>query len=136
MDHLDLRDPDRIRRHSPPAINAQIDLELRQRAAGSSGEQVIAQRLGELNREWEVDRALMAVFPVLGGLSFGLGLSRARRHPRRFNGWFTLLGVQMGFMMLHALVGWCPPVAALRRLGFRSAREIEAERHALIHGHA
>jgi hypothetical protein len=31
----------------------------------------------------------------------------------------------------HALRGWCPPVSALRRLGFRTAKEIDEERYAL-----
>jgi hypothetical protein len=33
-----------------------------------------------------------------------------------------------GFMVQHALQGWCPPIALLRRLGVRTAREIEEER--------
>jgi hypothetical protein len=33
--------------------------------------------------------------------------------------------------MQHALQGWCPPVPILRRLGFRTAREIFEERLAL-----
>lgn len=35
------------------------------------------------------------------------------------------------FLMQHALQGWCPPVPILRRLGFRTAREIFEERLAL-----
>jgi hypothetical protein len=31
----------------------------------------------------------------------------------------------------HALQGWCPPLSAIRRLGVRSAAEIEEERTAL-----
>jgi hypothetical protein len=36
-----------------------------------------------------------------------------------------------GFLFQHAVEGWCPPIPVLRRLGFRTAREIDIERVAL-----
>lgn len=45
--------------------------------------------------------------------------------------WFILPGIVAGFLLQHAVQGWCPPVALFRRLGFRTASEIEAERYAL-----
>jgi hypothetical protein len=36
------------------------------------------------------------------------------------------------FLLQHALQGWCPPVPILRRLGYRTAREIFEERLALL----
>ena len=36
-----------------------------------------------------------------------------------------------GFLLQHAVQGWCPPVPVFRRLGFRTANEIDAERYAL-----
>ena len=36
-----------------------------------------------------------------------------------------------GFLLQHAVQGWCPPVPVMRRLGFRTEREIDAERTAL-----
>jgi hypothetical protein len=35
------------------------------------------------------------------------------------------------FLFQHAVQGWCPPVPILRRLGYRTAREIDDERAAL-----
>ena len=35
------------------------------------------------------------------------------------------------FLLQHALQGWCPPVPILRRQGFRTRHEIDAERQAL-----
>jgi len=35
------------------------------------------------------------------------------------------------FLLQHAIQGWCPPVPILRRLGFRTADEINRERYAL-----
>jgi hypothetical protein len=72
----------------------------------------------------------MANFAVLGGLTFALGL-RSIRARRKANGWLVLFGTQLGFLLFHSVYGWCPPVPVLRRLGFRTAREIEAERHAI-----
>lgn len=37
----------------------------------------------------------------------------------------------LGFLFQHAVQGWCPPVSLLRRLGFRTSSEIDAERYAL-----
>ena len=34
-------------------------------------------------------------------------------------------------MIQHVLKGWCPPLVLLRRLGFRTAAEINRERMAL-----
>ena len=42
-----------------------------------------------------------------------------------------LPGVVGGFLLQHALSGWCPPVTLLRRLGFRTAGEIHREKYAL-----
>jgi hypothetical protein len=35
------------------------------------------------------------------------------------------------FLFQHAVQGWCPPLPILRRLGFRTASEIDTERYAL-----
>jgi hypothetical protein len=36
-----------------------------------------------------------------------------------------------GFLLQHAVQGWCPPVPVFRRLGFRTQTEIDYERYAL-----
>jgi hypothetical protein len=45
--------------------------------------------------------------------------------------WLAVPLLVGGFLFQHALQGWCPPVPVLRRLGFRTAREIDIERVAL-----
>ena len=45
--------------------------------------------------------------------------------------WLVLSLVVSGFLLRHAVEGWCPPVPVLRRLGVRTRLEIERERHAL-----
>ncbi len=39
--------------------------------------------------------------------------------------------VVAGFLLQHAVSGWCPPVPLLRRAGVRTTREINQERFAL-----
>lgn len=84
----------------------------------------IGERLAQLDREWDVERALQANFAAVSLLGLLLGAKVDKR-------WLALAGVAPAFMVQHALQGWCPPLALLRRLGFRTAREIGNERFAL-----
>jgi len=125
---------DRVRAHSPSSVNEKIDLltEARLARLEEAGPEEAARRLEELDREWDIDRALMLFFSGAGGLTFGLGLKRLRRFGQgRGNGWLSFFSVQLAFLGVHAAYGWCPPVALLRRLGFRTHSEIEKERDAV-----
>lgn len=124
---LDPRTDDRVRRHTSPDVNTKIDRLTRAivEDCATGGRDAIVLRLKELDREWDVDRALMANFAVVGGATLMLG---ERHHP----GWKYFFRAQMGFLFMHALVGWCPPLAVFRRLGFRTAKEIALEREALV----
>jgi hypothetical protein len=84
----------------------------------------IARRLQELDEEWDIERAIEANAAAVNliGLTFGL-LGKSR--------WFLLPAVASGFLLQHAVQGWCPPIPVLRRLGFRTAFEIDHERQAL-----
>lgn len=127
--------PDRIRDHSAHKVNESIALMTRARAEESvrQGPDSIVRRLAELDHEWDIDRVLMANFAVAGGVAYTLGLRRPRRpFANSPNGFATLLGVQLGFLLMHATLGWCPPMAVWRRLGVRSKAEIEAERAYLL----
>ena len=84
----------------------------------------ITERLGVLDREWEIERVLQA---NAGSLAL-VGTLLGSRVDRRF---LLLPGVVYTFFLQHALHGWCPPIPVLRRLGVRTNREIERERYAL-----
>jgi hypothetical protein len=45
--------------------------------------------------------------------------------------WYLLPTVVLSFLLLHAIQGWCPPLAILRTLGIRTREEIARERYAL-----
>jgi hypothetical protein len=84
----------------------------------------IPARLRELDEEWDIERAIEANAAAVSllGLTFGL-LGKSR--------WFLLPAAVSGFLLQHAVQGWCPPIPMLRRLGFRTSFEIEQERQAL-----
>lgn len=134
---LDLQLPgDRVRELTAPHVNQRIDAAMQASIAAciEQGPKAIERRLSELDREWDVDRALMVTFGAVGGAVFLNGIRRYADSPpfgERRKGLLYLFGTQLGFLTLHGLMGWCPPAAVLRRLGFRTMREIEAERRAL-----
>jgi hypothetical protein len=123
---------DRVRQHTSSKVNAKIDRETAARINEYErlGPVERGRRLGELDREWDIDRGLMLLFSAVGGLTFTLGMTRMRPW-RRWNGWLSLFSTQVGFMGFHAAIGWCPPVVLLRRLGIRTRKEIDRERQSI-----
>ena len=122
---------DLIRNHTPREVNKTIDRQTERFLTDVGSEpHRIRQRLWELDREWHLDRALIAVFSVVGSFTAHRAFSAVRRGAR-VSGWRALFWTQMGFLLHHAIRGWCPPVAVLRRIGFRTEKEIAAERMAL-----
>lgn len=115
----------RVERWTPAARNRAIrertDSAVEHYEGAPAG--AIEARLQELNREWDIERALQA--NAAGVALAGLALSFA---DRRF---LLLPAAVFTFFLQHALFGWCPPVPVLRRLGVRTVREIERERYAL-----
>ena len=124
---------DRIRDHTPPRVNRRIDqktaADLERLLAGDA--MAISRRFDELDREWDIDRAVMAVLSLVGGANALFSLRRwlAGQKPGRSA---AFLGIQLAFLFHHARSGWCPPVSVLRRLGFRTRMEIEEEKRALL----
>lgn len=129
-------DADRVRRHTAPSVNEQIDRLTRAsiQEHSAAGPAAIQRRLASLDHEWDVDRALMVNFAIAGGASFAVGLARYTRSPLlgpRRKGFLYFFGTQLAFLLLHGVAGWCPPAVVFRRLGFRTQREIEVERAGL-----
>lgn len=122
---------DRIREHTAEEVNRRIDRETRGAVAeATSSPGARRARLAELEREWSIDRALMLNFGLVGALT-GFKAMSSLKHHGRLGGWGVFFWVQMGFLVHHAIRGWCPPLPLFRRLGFRSEKEISAERVAL-----
>lgn len=81
-------------------------------------------RIEELDAEWDTERVLEANASTLTLCGIFLGTVSSRKYL-----WLSA-GV-MGFLLQHAVEGWCPPLAVLRRMGVRTQTEIEYERYAL-----
>lgn len=116
----------RVAANTPASIHARIEADTVARVRHLANDRaMIPLRLADLDDEWDVDRTLETADAalILGGV--GLAVATGNR-------WFFALPAAVaGFMLQHALQGWCPPLPLLRWLGFRTRREIELERHAL-----
>ena len=116
----------RVPSHTKAEINRKIERETACRLQYfAQNRNEIPERLQELDEEWDFERAIEANASVLAFTGVALGVSR---NPK----WLILPALVTGFLFQHAIQGWCPPVPILRRLGFRTAYEIEEERQALI----
>jgi hypothetical protein len=107
-------------------VNARISRKTRASvvAAARGGPAAIENRLRTLDREWDIERTLEANAAAASLLGLALGALVDRR-------FFVFPAVVAGFLLQHALQGWCPPLPAFRRLGVRTPREIDVERTAL-----
>ena len=117
---------DRVRRNTAPEVLARIDAKIERniRFYATQPTTAIAQRLEELDREWSIERWIEANASSLALTGLTLGLTVNRK-------WLLLTGGVLGFLLWHAVDGWCPPVPILRRLGIRTRREIDSEKYAL-----
>ena len=117
---------DRVPQHTAGHVNAEIRHQTERNVArcAARGRAAIDQRLAELDREWDIERTLEAnaATASLVGLTLGATVNRK---------WFLFPAAVAGFLLQHAVQGWCPPMPLFRRMGFRTASEIDYERYAL-----
>ena len=119
-------DYDRDRRHTATEVLRRIDDDTaaRLQSCANAEPALIGERLTELDREWDTDRAIEAEASLvaLAGLALGVLVRPA----------FLAIPTAVGAAVLtHAVSGWYPLLPVFRRLGIRTAREIERERYAL-----
>ena len=117
---------ERVPLHTARHVNDQIRRQTEGRVArcAAGGRQAIDHRLRELDREWDIERTLEANAATASLIGLMLGATVDRK-------WFIFPAVVAGFLLQHAVQGWCPPIPVVRRLGFRTATEIDYERYAL-----
>lgn len=84
----------------------------------------IKHRLKELEAEWDIERVLEtnAASAIIVTTTLGFTVNKK---------WFLGTGVVGGFLLQHALQGWCPPLEVFRRMGIRTCSEINYEKEAL-----
>src|SRR5262249_47179601 len=117
---------DRVRRRTSPEILEKLERELERnvRFYGGRSEAEITQRIAELEKEWSIKCYLNTNASALGLNGAGLGLVASRK-------WRLLSAAVGGFLLKHAVSGWCPPVPLLRRLGIKTRSELNREKFAL-----
>ncbi len=114
----------------PSSTRTEINDEIRRQTEANiahysrQGLDAIERRLKELSEEWDVERVLEANAATASLIGLTLGATVDRR-------WFLFPAVVAGFLLQHALQGWCPPLEIFRRRGVRTASEIDYERYAL-----
>jgi hypothetical protein len=89
------------------------------------GNAVLSDRIERLNREWDIERVLETNAASVILLSSIMG------YKKKKCGWFLITGTVGIFLLQHALQGWCPPLPFIRKLGIRTAEEINQEKTAL-----
>ena len=115
----------RVTSNTSAAVNQRLQEQMLARIARyKSYPQGIPRRLRQLDREWDIERAIEMNSSIISLAGLGLTLTVDRR-------WIILPIAVQAFLLQHAIQGWCPPVPILRRLGFRTEHEIDQERQAL-----
>lgn len=117
---------ERVPSHTSSQINAVIHeraIESIEKYRNASSDEITA-RIEELNTEFDIERMLEAnaATIALSGIILGATVNKK---------WLILSGLVTGFLLQHALQGWCPPLPVLRKLGFRTPQEIDEELYAL-----
>jgi hypothetical protein len=116
----------RVPDHTDASINEMIRQQTQRNVARlqNAGPEAIRRRLAELDAEWDIERTLEANAATASLIGLTLGATVDRR-------WFLFPAVVAGFLLQHALQGWCPPLPVFRRMGIRTSYEIDHERYAL-----
>ncbi len=117
----------RVPQNTAEETNRWIRQEMRRRVASyrNASPEEIDQRLDELDHEWDTERMLETNASLVAFTGCVLTAAVDRR-------WIVLPMAVTAFLFQHAIQGWCPPLPLIRNLGFRTMREIDEERMALL----
>lgn len=120
------REPDRVRRYTSEERLRRLDREMAQRLRIYAGQpaRAISARIGELQREWSIERYLQINVATIGLVSGALAVAKDRR-------WGLVTCAGLGFFLYHALEGFDPPLPLMRKAGLRTREEIDREIYAL-----
>lgn len=81
-------------------------------------------RIKQLDKEWNLERAIELEAPLMIGLGALLGTVHNKK-------WYALSATAASMVLVHNTTGWYPLMPLFRKLGLRSQNEIETERNAL-----
>ncbi|HVK02258.1 MAG TPA: hypothetical protein VM490_02190 [Armatimonadaceae bacterium] len=116
----------RVAANTDPEVNERIRRRTEQSVlyCAGAGPRAVAERLAEVEREWDVERVIETEAPLMALSGIALGATVHRR-------FFAVPGVVAAMLFLHAVQGWYPLLPVFRRLGLRTREEIHEERYAL-----
>ena len=127
MDTIEAIGKDRVRKATSDHVNEKIDNQTRENieAYSIASKEMLQARIEDLDREWDIERTLElnASLVALAGVVLAATVNKR---------WLLLPGLVTAFLAQHAIQGWCPPIPLFRRLGVRTQKEIDAEKHALL----
>ncbi|MCE9666613.1 hypothetical protein LY474_02205 [Myxococcus stipitatus] len=118
---------DSARIHTPLMVNRRIDEHVEscvRHMASHADRAEMSHYLQKLEREWDLNRAVMVGTSALGALGLLLGSRDGGR-------WRVLTAAACGLLVQHALFGFGPLSGPLRALGIRTRREIDLEKFAI-----
>lgn len=117
---------DRVRAHTSQRLNHKIDQASMKRIwyYASRPKEEISRRINALDHEWDLERAVEVAYAATTLMGVALGAARSKR-------WLALPALMMSCMLHHATTGSAPTVLIFRQLGYRTRREIDAEKYAL-----
>ena len=115
---------ERVRMHTKEKINSRINNYTNENINyyKNTRNDVISSRIEELDHEWDIERVLESNAAVATLITISLGLHTKDKK------WFLFSGVISAFLLQHAFLGWCPPLAIFRRMGIRTSTEINEEK--------
>lgn len=116
----------KVNDHTPEHINQAIQKETEKKVQFYQNKEsgAIVKRLNELEHEWDTERVLETNMATIALVSSLMALYGKKN-------WMLLSAAVSAFMIQHAVQGWCPPLTIIRRMGVRTAAEINQERVAL-----
>ena len=119
-------DTDRVRANTAPDVLRKIDTSIEEKILyySTQPQDAISRRIFDLDREWDIERWLETNASSIALAGLVLGLTKSRK-------FLLVTGGVLGFLLMHAVQGWCPPVPLLRKMGVRTRSEIDREKFAL-----
>jgi predicted DNA-binding transcriptional regulator len=118
---------DRVRKSTSDKKNAEIDKQIEQniRLYSNMNTKEIKARIKELDKEWDIERAIELNASLIGLAGIILAATVNKK-------WLILPAVVTGFLAQHAIQGWCPPVPLFRSMNIRTRKEIDKEKYSLL----
>jgi len=118
----------RVKVSTSHKANEKLEKELLDNVSKSihAGKEDISKRIEQLNKEWDTERVLEANASAIIVIGTILGFLVS-------DWYFLLCGFIAFFLLIHALMGWCPPLPLIRKLGVRTVYEICTEKMILKH---